>query len=101
MVRSQTEGITTRMAWFSLYGAVPPSRGGSPLRDEKPFTFDSREHAHLATIYTFLHKVKVIDVDKPPPGTIDDSIAVAVAKNKGQKTPLGIIKPLDVSKAPQ
>jgi NitT/TauT family transport system substrate-binding protein len=101
MVRSQTEGITTRMAWFSLYGAVPPSRGGSPLRDEKPFTFDAREHKHLETIYTFLNKVKVIDVDKAPAGAIDDSIAVAVAKEKGQTTPLGVIKPLDASKAPE
>ena len=101
MVKSQTEGITKRMAWFSLYGTVPPARGGSPLRDEKPFTFDAREHAHLATIYTFLHQVKVIDVDKPPAGAIDDSIAVAVAKEKGQSTPLGVIKPLDVSQAPK
>lgn len=101
MVQSQTEGITKRMAWFSLFGAVPADRGGSPLRDEKPFTFDAREHAHLDTIYTFLHKVKVIDVDKAPAGAIDDSIAVAVAKEKGQSVPLGVIKPLDVSKAPQ
>ncbi|HET7191385.1 MAG TPA: ABC transporter substrate-binding protein [Pseudolabrys sp.] len=101
MVKSQTEGITTRMAWFSLYGAVPPARGGSPLRDEKPFTFDARELKHLETIYTFLHKANVIDVDKAPAGAIDDSIAVAVAKEKGQATPLGVIKPLDVSKAPQ
>jgi NitT/TauT family transport system substrate-binding protein len=101
MVRSQTEGITTRMAWFSLYGAVPPARGGSPLRDEKPFIFDARERKHLDTIYTFLHKANVIDVDKAPTGAIDDSIAVAIVKEKGQATPLGVIKPLDVSKAPQ
>jgi NitT/TauT family transport system substrate-binding protein len=101
MVRSQTEGITTRMAWFSLYGAVPPARGGSPLRDEKPFIFDARERKHLETIYTFLHKANVIDVDKAPTGAIDDSIAVAIVKEKGQATPLGVIKPLDVSKAPQ
>jgi hypothetical protein len=45
--------------------------------------------------------VKVIDVDKAPAGAIDDSIAVAVAKEKGQTTPLGVIKPLDASKAPE
>ena len=101
MVRSQTQGITTRMAWFSLYGAVPPARGGSPLRDEKPFIFDARERKHLETIYTFLHKANVINVDKAPAGAIDDSIAVAIVKEKGQATPLGVIKPLDVSKAPQ
>ena len=101
LVRSQTEGITTRMAWFSLYGAVPPERGGSPLRDEKPFTFDARVHKHLETIYTFLAKAQVIDVDKAPAGAIDDSIAVAVAKEAGKAVPLGVIKPLDLSKAPK
>jgi NitT/TauT family transport system substrate-binding protein len=101
LVRSQTEGITTKMAWFSLFGAVPPERGGSPLRDEKPFTFDTRVRKHLDTIYTFLHSAKVIDVDKAPEGAIDDSVAVAVAKSDGQAVPIGVIKPLDVSKGPK
>jgi NitT/TauT family transport system substrate-binding protein len=100
LVRSQTEGITLRMAWFSLFGAVPPERGGSPLRDEKPFTFDSRVRKHLETIYAFLSRAQVIDVDKAPEGAIDDSLAVAVAKEAGQTVPLGVIKPLDISKAP-
>jgi len=101
LVRSQTEGITTRMAWFSLFGAVPPERGGSPLRDEKPFAFDARVRNHLETIYAFLSKAQVIDVDKAPEGAIDDSLAVMVAKEAGQVVPLGVIKPLDISKAPK
>jgi NitT/TauT family transport system substrate-binding protein len=101
LVRSQTEGITTRMAWFSIFGAVPAERGGSPIRDEKPFTFDNRVQKHLTTIYTFLHGAKVIDMDKPPAGAIDDSIARTVAQEAKVKVPLGIIKPLDVSKAPK
>jgi NitT/TauT family transport system substrate-binding protein len=101
LVRSQTEGITTRMAWFSLFGAVPADRGGSPIRDEKPFTFDDRVQKHLATIYTFLFSAKVIDVDKAPAGAIDDSIARAVAKEAKVNIPLGIIKPLDVTRAPK
>jgi NitT/TauT family transport system substrate-binding protein len=101
LVRSQTEGISTRMAWFSLFGAVPPERGGSPLRDEKPFTFDARVRKHLETIYAFLSKAQVIDVDKAPQGAIDDSLAVTVAKEAGQAVPLGVITPLDISKAPK
>jgi NitT/TauT family transport system substrate-binding protein len=101
LVRSQTEGITTRMAWFSLFGAVPPERGGSPLRDEKPFTFDARVRKHLETIYAFLSKAQVIDVDKAPEGAIDDSLAVAVAKEAGQAVPVGVITPLDISQAPK
>ena len=101
LVRSQTEGITTKMAWFSLFGAVPPERGGSPLRDEKPFIFDARVRQHLDTIYTFLHSAKVIDVDKAPEGAIDDSVAVAVTKGKGQPVPIGVIRPLGVSQGPK
>jgi NitT/TauT family transport system substrate-binding protein len=101
LVRSQTEGITTRMAWFSLFGAVPPERGGSPLRDEKPFTFDARVRKHLETIYAFLSKAQVIDVDKAPEGAIDDSVAVTVAREAGQAVPLGVIKPLGVANAPK
>jgi NitT/TauT family transport system substrate-binding protein len=101
MVRSQTEGITTRMAWFSIFGAVPAERGGSPIRDEKPFTFDNRVQQLLTSTYAFLHSAKVIDIDKAPAGAIDDSIARVVAKEANVNVPLGIIKPLDVTKAPK
>jgi NitT/TauT family transport system substrate-binding protein len=101
IVRSQTKGITVRMAWYSIFGAVPAERGGSPLRDTKPFAFDEKVRAHLAETYTFLHGAKVIDVDKAPAGAIDDSLAREVAKEKGITLPLGVIKPMDASKAPK
>lgn len=101
MVQSQTEGITQRMAWFSLFGQVPAERGGSPLRDTKPFVFDDKILNHVNTTYTFLHDVKVIDIGKAPPGALDDSIARAVVKETGAAVPLGVIKPLDLTKAPK
>ena len=58
-------------------------------------------HEHLDTIYTFLHKVNVIDVSKAPAGAIDDSVARAVAQEAKATVPLGIIKPLPASKAPK
>jgi hypothetical protein len=101
MVKSQTQGITVPMAWFSIYGAVPAERGGSPLRDTKPFVITDEVRKHVDQTYTFLHQVKVIDVDKAPAGAIDDSIARAVAKSQGAPTPLGVIKPQAVSAAPK
>lgn len=101
MVKSQTQGITIPMAWFSIYGSVPVARGGSPIRDTKPFVITDEVRKHVDATYTFLHQVKVIDVDKAPPGAIDDSIAREIVKSKGSPTPLGIIKPLDASKAPK
>lgn len=101
MVKSQTQGITVTMAWFSIYGSVPAARGGSPLRDTKPFLITDEVRKHVDSTYTFLHQVKVIDVDKAPGGAIDDSIARGVVKSNGASTPLGVIRPLDVSQAPK
>ncbi len=101
IVKGQTEGITPKMAWFSLYGRVPDVRGGSAIRDTKPFTFSADIKKHLDSTYTFLHQVKVIDVDKAPEGAIDDTIAQAVLKDAGAKSPLGEIKALDASKGPK
>lgn len=101
IVKSQTNGITTAMAWYSIFGAVPAERGGSPLRDTKPFVFDDKVRQHLNETYTFLFAAKVIDTDKAPAGAIDDSIGREVIKEKGVPLPLGVIKPLDVSKAPK
>jgi NitT/TauT family transport system substrate-binding protein len=101
IVKGQTEGISPKMAWFSLFGRVPDARGGSAIRDTKPFVFSADIKSHLDGTYTFLHQVKVIDVDKAPDGAIDDSIAQAVMREAGVKSPLGEIKALDVSQAPK
>lgn len=101
IVKSQTTGITTRMAWFSLYGAIPPGAGGSAIRDEKPFVFDARVHKQLDSIYTFLHKTKVISVDKAPAGVLDDSFARKVALDAHAPLPLGSIQAQDLSRAPK
>ena len=101
IVKSQTTGVTVRMAWFSIYGAIPATAGGSPIRDEKPFVFDERVHKQLDSIYLFLNKTKVINVDKAPAGTLDDSFARKVAAAAGVKLPLGTIQAQDLSKAPK
>ena len=100
-VKSQTAGITVPMAWFSIYGQIPLSAGGSPIRDEKPFVFEPRVQKLLAETYVYLHQAKVIDVDKPAPGALDDSIARKVAQAAKATLPLGVIKAQDVSRMPK
>jgi NitT/TauT family transport system substrate-binding protein len=100
-VKAQTAGITVPMAWFSIYGAIPPAAGGSPVRDEKPFVFDDRVQKLLTETYVYLYGAKVIDTDKAAPGAIDDSIARKVVKDAKVTTPLGTIAAQDVSKAPK
>jgi NitT/TauT family transport system substrate-binding protein len=101
IVSGQTTGITTTMAWFSLFGAVPGNCGGAPERDTKPFVFTPRVHDLLVGTYTFLNSAKVINVDKAPEGAIDDSIARLIVKEANAPTPLGIIMPKDISQAPR
>ena len=101
IVKEQTEGISSKMAWFSLFGRVPDDRGGSAVRDTKPFLINADVRKHVDGIYAFLHQAKVIDVDKAPADAIDDSIAQAVLLEAGVKSPLGEIRALDVSKAPK
>jgi NitT/TauT family transport system substrate-binding protein len=101
MVQGQTEGISQRMAWFSLFGRVPDARGGSPIRDTKPFVFSDAIRSHLTETYAFLFHAKVIDVEKAPEGAIDDGLAREVIKEGVIAVPLGQINPLDVSKAPK
>ena len=100
-VKGQTTGITVPMAWFSLYGAIPVAAGGSPLRDEKPFVFDDRVKKLLQETYVYLHETKAIDVDKPAPGALDDSIARKVANDAKVTLPLGTIKAQPLSQAPK
>ena len=101
IVKSQTTGITLRMAWFSIYGAIPGAAGCSPIRDEKPFVFDDRVHKQLNSIYTFLYQSKVINVGEAPAGSLDDSVARMVASEAGTSLPLGIIKAQDIAYAPK
>ena len=49
----------------------------------------------------YLHETKAIDVDKPAPGALDDSIARKVAKDAKATLPLGTIKAQDLSQAPK
>ena len=103
LVRSQTEGISTRMAWFSLFGAVPAERGGSPIRDEKPFTFDDRvQQAPGQPSTPSCSRHKVIDVDKAP--TRRHRRFARRDGRQGSKVKpshWAIITPLDISKAPK
>ena len=100
-VKGQTVGISLPMAWFSIYGQIPTAAGGSAIRDEKPFVFDPRVRKLLDETYVYLRQVKAIDVDKPAPGALDDSIARRVAQTAKVSLPLGTIKAQDVSKAPK
>ena len=84
-----------------LRASSPDCAGGSKERDEKPFVFDDRVRKLLAETYVYLHNTKAIDVDKPAPGALDDTIARKVANDAKVTLPLGKIMAQDVSKSPK
>ena len=55
----------------------------------------------LEETYVYLREAKAIDVDKPAPGALDDSMARKVASEAKASLPLGIIKAQDVSRVPK
>src|SRR5205823_2199868 len=93
------EGFARIVATGHTFGIS--DAGAIAMREEKPFVFDQRVHKLLAETYVYLHQAKVIDVDKPAPGALDDSIARKVAQAAGVTLPLGIIKAQEVSKMPK
>lgn len=101
IVKEQTEGINAKVAWFSIYGRIPDARGGSAVRDTKPFVFSDEVKRELESTYKFLHQAKVIDVDSPPEGALDDSIARAALKDAGLSAPLGQIQAVEASAGPK
>ena len=101
IVSAQATGITPSMAWYSIYGAVPVENGGAPERDTKPFVFTPAVMDLLDGTYVFLKAVKVISVDKAPPGALDDSLAREVVKEAKAPTPLGVVIPKDKSQFPK
>jgi NitT/TauT family transport system substrate-binding protein len=100
-VHKQTFGVTQRMAWFSLYGAIPPERGGGPIRDEKRFVFDDELRAFFERTYVHLHAAGAIPSSKPAEGAIDDAIARRVAAEAGVRLPLGAIKAQPLESMPK
>lgn len=100
-VSNQTVGVSPRVAWFSLYGAIPAARGGAPLRDEKRFVFDDEVRGFFQQTYAHLQFAKAIPATAVLNDAIDDTLARRVAADTGVRLPLGVIVAAPVSTAPK
>jgi NitT/TauT family transport system substrate-binding protein len=100
IVASQAKGISPAVAWFSLYGRIPATDGGSPVRDVKPFVFDTRMRDFLADAYRFLHEARLVGPAQLAAGAIDDSLARQVASEAAAPFPLGLINATSVARMP-
>jgi len=96
MVSKYATGIPKNVLWYSIYGLVP-SDSSDPVREWKNFYFGDRENANIVEVAPFLFKSKIINMEKLPDGTVDDSLAREVFKEAGYApaspdAALGVIK---------
>ncbi|MEO5766250.1 MAG: ABC transporter substrate-binding protein [Casimicrobiaceae bacterium] len=89
---AQNPGYTTEQVKASLFSRIPAEKGGAPVRQTFPFVFDDQVKAKMVGAYKFLNDIKIIDVDKPREGAIDDNLARQVAAEDKVKLPLGDIR---------
>jgi len=92
MAVEQNPGYTKEQIWASLFASIPADKGGAPVRQTFPFVFDDQVRAKMMGAYRFLNEIKIIDVDKPRDGAMDDALARQVAADAKLKLPLGEIK---------
>lgn len=96
MVSLYATGVPKRVLWYSVFGKVP-ANSPNPVREWMNFYFGEREKANIDEVVAFLHQEGIINVDKLPEGSVDDSMARKVFKASGHKpvapgAALGFIK---------
>src|SRR5712692_5607820 len=97
----QNPGYSKQQVWLSQFGRIPEVQGGSPVKQSFPFVLDASVKDKMINAYRFLHEIKVIDVDRPRDGAMDDSLARQVAADEKAKLPLGEIVGLPAANAPK
>ena len=84
MVSQYAMGVPKRVLWYSVFGKVP-ANSSNPVRAWMNFYFGEREKANIDEVVAFLHQEGIINVDKLPEGSVDDSLTRKVFKASGHK----------------
>jgi NitT/TauT family transport system substrate-binding protein len=92
MADNQTEGMDRKVLWYSLYGDVPASMGGGPVKLTLDFVFNDKVQQLLAASTKFLHDKKKVPGATLRDGAVDDAVAREVLKARGLKSPVGEIR---------
>ena len=92
MADEQTEGMDRKVLWYSLYGEVPDSMGGGPVKLTLDFVFNDKVKQLLSASTKFLHENKKVPAATLRDGAVDDAVAREVLAARGLKSPLGEIR---------
>lgn len=94
IVAEQTTGFTKRALWNSLFGTYPGLQYKSDVRMRMPFVFTPEIMAGINKDVEFLYSIKAIDSDKLRPDAVMVEFAEQVLKERGLKSPVGVIRAL-------
>jgi len=97
MAEKQTEGISKKVLWYSLYGEVPGSMGGGPVKQTFDYVFTDKAKTLANAATKFLHGLKKVPSPTLRPEAIMDQMARQVLKERGLSAPLGEIKGLPLT----
>lgn len=97
----QNPGYSKQQVWLSQFARIPEAQGGAAVKQSFPFVLDAQVKDKMVNAYRFLHEIKVIDVDKPRDGAMDDSLARQVVADEKVKLPLGEIVGRPAGDAPK
>lgn len=64
MADDQTEGMDREVLWYSLYGDVPSSMGGGPVKLTLDFVFNDKVTQLLSASTKFLHDNKKVQIGR-------------------------------------
>jgi NitT/TauT family transport system substrate-binding protein len=92
MADDQTEGISRKTLWASMYGANPTAIGGGGDKLTFDFIFNDKAQALVSAATKFLHGRKVVPNAKLRTEAIADQVARSLLKARGLSSPIGSVK---------
>ena len=92
MADDQTEGMSRKTLWASLYGTNPPSIGGGPNKNTYDFIFNDTAQGLVKAATIFLNGRKVVPNRVLRSESIWDAVARDVLKARGLSSPIGSVK---------
>jgi NitT/TauT family transport system substrate-binding protein len=100
MVEKHAVGMPKRAIWFSIYGQIPPSAGGTTPKWTFPLLVDDKVRKNISELWGFGIKEKLIATEMPFDKAIDDKIAQKLLAESGLKSPIGEVNGLPAEENP-
>jgi NitT/TauT family transport system substrate-binding protein len=92
MAESQTTGMSKKILWNSLYGAIPETQGGGKDKLVLDFIFTDKVRALVDGSTAFLHEQKKVPAAKLREEAVWDQVAREVLEARGLTSPIGAVE---------